>query len=124
MGRPFHEKYSVVVWESSGSAAKDSSGPDPDTQGTQANFDSGGNFQKWKDGKTGYPIVDAGMRCVKEMGWMHNRLRMICAMFLTKHLMIDWREGEKVNLSFCALAEIDYMATQRQTCLVLHADIS
>ncbi len=50
---------------------------------------------KWKDGLTGYPIVDAGMRQLKKEGWMHNRLRMITAMFLTKDLFIDWREGEK-----------------------------
>ena len=49
----------------------------------------------WKAGRTGYPIVDAAMRCLAQTGWMHNRLRMIVAMFLTKHLLIDWREGEK-----------------------------
>jgi deoxyribodipyrimidine photolyase len=52
-------------------------------------------FQKWCEGQTGYPIVDAGMRQLNETGWMHNRLRMIVAMFLTKHLLIDWRWGEK-----------------------------
>ncbi len=52
-------------------------------------------FQAWKDGMTGYPIVDAGMRQLKETGWMHNRVRMIVASFLTKHLLIDWRWGEK-----------------------------
>jgi deoxyribodipyrimidine photo-lyase len=49
----------------------------------------------WKDGRTGYPIVDAAMRALRETGWMHNRLRMVSAMFLTKHLLIDWREGER-----------------------------
>ncbi|HSQ98106.1 MAG TPA: deoxyribodipyrimidine photo-lyase [Rickettsiales bacterium] len=49
----------------------------------------------WKDGKTGYPIIDAGMRQLKETGWMHNRVRMVVASFLTKNLLIDWREGEK-----------------------------
>src|SRR6056300_1687897 len=49
----------------------------------------------WKQGKTGYPIVDAGMRELYETGWMHNRVRMITASFLVKHLRIDWREGEK-----------------------------
>ena len=51
-------------------------------------------FQRWCAGKTGYPIVDAGMRQLNSTGWMHNRLRMITAMFLTKHLLIDWRLGE------------------------------
>lgn len=51
-------------------------------------------FEKWKKGKTGYPIVDAGMRELNETGFMHNRVRMIVASFLTKHLLIDWRWGE------------------------------
>ncbi|RUA27567.1 MAG: deoxyribodipyrimidine photo-lyase [Bacteroidetes bacterium] len=52
------------------------------------------DFQKWCDGKTGYPIVDAGMRELNQTGYMHNRVRMIVASFLTKHLLIDWRWGE------------------------------
>ena len=52
-------------------------------------------FNKWCNGQTGFPIVDAGMRQLNETGWMHNRLRMITAMFLTKDLFIDWRLGEK-----------------------------
>lgn len=52
-------------------------------------------FKLWCEGKTGYPIVDAGMRQLNQEGWMHNRLRMITAMFLTKDLFIDWRWGEK-----------------------------
>ncbi|GGP01072.1 deoxyribodipyrimidine photo-lyase [Cloacibacterium rupense] len=51
-------------------------------------------FQKWCEGKTGYPIVDAGMRELNETGLMHNRVRMVCASFLTKHLLADWRLGE------------------------------
>lgn len=51
-------------------------------------------FQKWCSGQTGYPIVDAGMRELNETGFMHNRVRMIVASFLTKHLLIDWRWGE------------------------------
>ena len=51
-------------------------------------------FKLWCEGKTGYPIVDAGMRQLNETGWMHNRVRMIVASFLTKHLLIDWRWGE------------------------------
>lgn len=52
------------------------------------------DFQKWCEGKTGYPIVDAGMRELNQTGFMHNRARMIVASFLTKHLLIDWRLGE------------------------------
>jgi len=51
-------------------------------------------FNAWCTGHTGYPIVDAGMRQLNETGWMHNRVRMIVASFLTKHLLIDWRWGE------------------------------
>lgn len=51
-------------------------------------------FKKWCEGKTGYPIVDAGMRELNTTGFMHNRVRMIVASFLTKHLLIDWRWGE------------------------------
>ncbi|WP_458525986.1 deoxyribodipyrimidine photo-lyase [Onishia taeanensis] len=51
-------------------------------------------FTAWCEGRTGYPIVDAAMRQLVETGWMHNRLRMVTAMFLTKHLLIDWRRGE------------------------------
>lgn len=51
-------------------------------------------FKAWCEGKTGYPIVDAGMRQLNQSGWMHNRVRMIAASFLTKHLLIDWRWGE------------------------------
>jgi deoxyribodipyrimidine photo-lyase len=52
------------------------------------------DFTKWCEGKTGYPIVDAGMRELNSTGYMHNRVRMIVASFLTKHLLIDWRWGE------------------------------
>lgn len=52
-------------------------------------------FKRWCEGKTGYPIVDAAMRQLVQTGWMHNRLRMIVASFLTKHLLIDWRWGER-----------------------------
>ncbi len=51
-------------------------------------------FKAWCEGKTGYPIVDAGMRELNATGFMHNRVRMITASFLTKHLLIDWRWGE------------------------------
>lgn len=52
-------------------------------------------FEAWCEGKTGYPIVDAGMRQLKAIGWMHNRARMLVASFLVKDLLIDWRWGEK-----------------------------
>ena len=49
----------------------------------------------WQQGRTGYALVDAGMRQLWETGWMHNRVRMVAASFLTKHLLIDWREGAR-----------------------------
>ncbi|MBN2776395.1 MAG: deoxyribodipyrimidine photo-lyase [Bacteroidales bacterium] len=52
------------------------------------------NFNRWCRGETGYPIVDAGMRELNTTGYMHNRVRMVCASFLVKHLLIDWRWGE------------------------------
>ncbi|MBD0400675.1 deoxyribodipyrimidine photo-lyase [Flammeovirga sp. EKP202] len=52
------------------------------------------DFEKWKNGQTGYPIVDAGMRELNATGYMHNRVRMVVASFLCKHLLIDWRWGE------------------------------
>ncbi len=60
----------------------------------------------WKKGLTGYPIVDAGMRELYTSGWMHNRVRMIVGSFLVKHLLIDWKEGEK-HFKNCLL---DYSA--------------
>lgn len=53
-----------------------------------------GEFDRWCAGQTGYPIVDAGMRELSATGFMHNRVRMVTASFLTKHLLIDWRKGE------------------------------
>lgn len=67
----FKEKYDNIAWENNEAM-----------------------FLKWCEGKTGYPIVDAGMRELNETGLMHNRVRMVCASFLTKHLLIDWRLGE------------------------------
>ena len=52
------------------------------------------DFEKWKNGNTGYPLVDAGMRELNTTGFMHNRVRMLVASFLCKHLLIDWRWGE------------------------------
>lgn len=54
-----------------------------------------GDFAAWKRGRTGYPVVDAGMRQLWDTGWMHNRVRMIAASFLIKHLLIDWRHGAR-----------------------------
>jgi len=71
VNRSFKEKYDAIHWEN--------------------NEDW---FQKWCDGKTGYPFVDAGMRELNATGHMHNRVRMIVASFLCKHLLIDWRWGE------------------------------
>lgn len=51
------------------------------------------SFDRWKHGKTGYPLVDAGMRELWETGWMHNRIRMVAASFLVKHLLIHWLDG-------------------------------
>ncbi|EPZ52307.1 putative deoxyribodipyrimidine photo-lyase [Bacteriovorax sp. BAL6_X] len=69
---PFREKYSQIKWNNNKK-----------------------QFKKWCEGKTGYPIVDAGMRELNETGYMHNRVRMIAASFLVKDLLIDWRWGEE-----------------------------
>jgi len=63
---------------------------DPATDETAAR-----DLEAWQQGRTGYPIVDAGMRQLWQTGWMHNRVRMITASFLIKHLLIDWRLGEQ-----------------------------
>ncbi len=68
---PFREKYRNIPWR-----------------------DEEATFEKWQQGKTGFPIVDAGMRELQATGYMHNRVRMITASFLTKNLHIDWRKGE------------------------------
>ncbi|MFM9827440.1 MAG: cryptochrome/photolyase family protein [Sphingomonas sp.] len=57
--------------------------------------DAESDLRAWQRGETGYPIVDAGMRQLWATGWMHNRVRMIAASFLIKHLLIDWRRGEE-----------------------------
>ena len=71
-GRP---KYDALPWRSGAAANRD--------------------LKAWQQGRTGYPIVDAGMRQLWVSGWIHNRVRMIAASFLVKHLLIDWREGER-----------------------------
>ena len=80
-GGAFHEKYDKLKWSYDKKA-----------------------FQKWCDGETGFPIVDAGMREMNETGFMHNRVRMIAASFLVKDLHIDWRWGEK----YFAQTLVDY----------------
>lgn len=72
MGRAFRPEMDAVAWSEDAAA-----------------------FDAWCEGRTGYPIVDAGMRQLRQTGWMHNRLRMITAMFLTKDLLINWRWGER-----------------------------
>ncbi|OGN94916.1 MAG: deoxyribodipyrimidine photolyase [Chloroflexi bacterium RBG_13_50_21] len=58
-------------------------------------FEDTAGFDAWSAGRSGYPVVDAAMRQLNETGWMHNRARMITASFLTKDLLIDWRQGER-----------------------------
>ena len=70
----------------------------PETEALQWN-PPGAEFEAWKTGHTGIPIVDAAMRQLNTTGWMHNRLRMITAMFLSKNLFIDWRLGEAFFMS-------------------------
>lgn len=70
--KPLREKYGAIRWRQ-----------DPES------------IQAWKDGRTGYPLVDAGMRQLLGEGWMHNRVRMVAASFLVKHLLVDWRVGER-----------------------------
>jgi deoxyribodipyrimidine photo-lyase len=70
--RSFREKYDRVEWRNNKN-----------------------EFEKWCEGHTGYPMVDAGMRELNETGFMHNRVRMVTASFLCKHLLIDWRWGER-----------------------------
>jgi deoxyribodipyrimidine photo-lyase len=66
----------------------------PEFEGVRWNDDAGA-FARWREGRTGYPIVDAGMRQLSATGWMHNRARMIAASFLVKDLLLDWRLGER-----------------------------
>jgi deoxyribodipyrimidine photo-lyase len=70
-GKAFRKEYDTIAWR-----------------------DDEKSFEKWCAGKTGYPMVDAGMRELNATGYMHNRVRMIVSSFLTKHLLLDWRLGE------------------------------
>ncbi|MEZ5244654.1 MAG: deoxyribodipyrimidine photo-lyase [Acidimicrobiales bacterium] len=69
--------------------------PEYDAIRWETGADADRAFAAWTAGRTGYPIVDAGMRQLAETGWMHNRVRMITASFLVKDLLIDWRRGER-----------------------------
>ncbi len=71
VNHPFYKKYEHIKWRNNEE-----------------------EFIKWCKGETGYPLVDAGMRQLNEIGWMHNRIRMVTGSFLTKDLLIDWRWGE------------------------------
>ena len=62
-------------------------------RGDRWRTDHGDELEAWKEGRTGYPLVDAGMRQLKQEGWMHNRARLVTGSFLTKHLYVDWRVG-------------------------------
>lgn len=97
MGRPYQEKMSAVVWENHQAPAESGKGR------AGKELDDGEMLKKWKAGMTGVPIVDAAMRCINEMGWVHNRARMVVAMFLTKDLMMDWRVGERVSIELSPL---------------------
>jgi len=70
----------------------------------------GERFERWRDGATGFPLVDAGMRELAQTGWMHNRARMVTASFLVKHLHLDWRLGE----GWFAQQLADYDAAQNE----------
>lgn len=72
MNKPFKPEYSNIEWS----------------------YDSA-HFEAWAGGRTGFPMVDAAMRQVRHMGWMHNRARMVVASFLAKDLLVDWRMGER-----------------------------
>lgn len=67
---------------------------------------SDSDFERWCRGETGYPLVDAAMRQLTTTGWMHNRLRMVTAMFLSKHLLVDWRRGEAFFLKHLVDGEL------------------
>jgi deoxyribodipyrimidine photo-lyase len=94
---------SEIAWREHGLNLVDQF-PDYKTSNGRAMFDhfpwregpeAEADFVAWTRGRTGYPVVDAGMRELWQTGWMHNRVRMITASFLIKHLLIDWRRGEQ-----------------------------
>ncbi len=83
--------YQMILWQNNAVRKGQSFKPQFDNIEWRNNE---AEFEAWCTGNTGYPIVDAGMRQMNETGYMHNRVRMITASFLTKHLLIDWRWGE------------------------------
>lgn len=102
-GHKAHTFLSEIAWREHGLNLVDQF-PDYASSNGRAVFDrfpwrSGpeaeADFTAWTKGQTGYPVVDAGMRQLWQTGWMHNRVRMITASFLIKHLLIDWRRGEQ-----------------------------
>lgn len=76
MNKPFKYEYTNITWEYSTP-----------------------HFNAWTSGRTGYPIIDASMRCMRQTSYLHNRLRMLTASFLSKHLLLDWRLGEQYFMS-------------------------
>lgn len=72
MNKPFKPEYSDISWSYNNA-----------------------HFEAWTEGRTGFPIVDAAMRQIRSIAWMHNRCRMIVASFLSKDLLLDWRMGER-----------------------------
>lgn len=80
--------------------------PNLDTLEWRTGPEADADLKAWQQGRTGYPIVDAGMRQLWTSGWMHNRVRMITASFLIKHLLIDWRRGE--DWFWDCLCDADY----------------
>ncbi|WP_276133517.1 cryptochrome/photolyase family protein [Polluticoccus soli] len=86
----WREFYQMILWHFP-NVVTESFKKEYDNIKWRNNYDE---FEKWCNGQTGYPIVDAGMRELNETGFMHNRVRMITASFLAKHLLIDWRWGE------------------------------
>ncbi len=99
-GLAWRDFYSMILWHF----------PETQKNSFKKNYDfikwrnNPEEFEAWCNGKTGYPLVDAGMRQLNETGFMHNRVRMIVASFLTKHLLIDWRWGE----AYFAATLLDY----------------
>ena len=98
----WREFYADVLWRSPGSARSY----------LRAEFaameydEPGSRFVAWRDGLTGYPIVDAGMRQLRSEGWMHNRVRMIAASFLVKDLHIEWRHGARHFMTWLVDADL------------------
>lgn len=87
----WREFYAMILFHFPDSVAQEWN---PKYRGTLNWSHNEGHLQAWQEGMTGYPMVDAAMRQLKQDGWMHNRARMVVASFLTKHLRIDWRLGE------------------------------